>query len=53
MEDYGVDSCVCVAANLGLCLYLGLLGVCGGGGVMVVVVPWVLENGEEKIIINK
>ena len=39
MEDYGVYSCVCVVADLGLCLYLGLLGVCGGGGVVVVVVP--------------
>jgi len=38
MEDYGVDSCVCVVADLGLCLCLGLLGVCGGGGVVVVVV---------------
>ena len=37
MEDYGGDSCVCVAVDLGLCLCLGLLGVCDGGGVGVVV----------------
>ena len=38
MEDYGGDSCVCVAIDLGLCLCLGLLGVYGGSGAKVVVV---------------